>query len=64
MLEPISQPLKSAFYNPPEIERNLIGPSGKFVGSVEFSTKENHRARQRTLPTDPLPGIALVGRRG
>jgi len=27
----------------------FFGPSGKFVGSVEFSAKESRRARQRTL---------------
>ena len=28
------------------------GPSGNFVGLVEFSPKENHHARQRPLPAD------------
>jgi len=36
-----------------------IGPSGFIVDSLEFSAKENHRARQRTLPTDSRAFVAL-----
>ena len=39
----------------------FFGPSGNIVGSVEFSAKETHRARQRTLPTDPRPRFTLEG---
>jgi predicted ABC-type ATPase len=39
-----------------------MGPSGFIVDLLEFSAKENHRARQRTLPTDSRALVALDGR--
>ena len=44
-----------------DTDLQLIGPSGKFMGSVEFSAKENHGARQRPLSTDPGFEITLDG---
>ena len=44
-----------------DTDLQLIGPSGKFMGSVEFSAKENHGARQRPLSTDPRFEITLDG---
>ncbi|MFG0260899.1 MAG: ABC transporter permease [Novipirellula sp. JB048] len=41
----------------------VIGPSGNFVDLVEFSAKENHHARQRTLSANFGTSLTLVGKR-
>jgi len=41
------------------IDRVTAGPSWFIVDLVEFSVKENHRARQRTLPTNSWTFVAL-----
>ena len=38
-----------------------MGPSGFIVDLLDFSSKENPHARQRTLPANPWPLVALEG---
>jgi hypothetical protein len=44
---------------PNPVEKN--GPSGNFVGLLEFSAKENLYARQRTLPAYSWVELTVVG---